>query len=248
MSDMDWLFWPFTDEEDEYDPYGQLNPEQKAMMQKLGPFLTNAATNPAEQYSGKYTADLTSGEQALINQNSRLNAMAEKGFSNLLSGEFPEEYYQNSIYKPMLKQLQEQEVPAVAEEYAGIPGGYWGNARADAISKKYQDFNDVMASKRAELGYKARQGVSEAASNYANYLKSSEEVQQIPRLISQYGLDKQYTEWVRTRPESLPYINWALKYLGLDSATKTEGKSAEQQIMDLLSVAGDAAALAMMFV
>lgn len=211
------LLWG-NSKEAETNPYGQLNPEQTSMTKALGPWLQSAAMNPAQQYTGEYTAPVSSGEQTAIDRNARLSALGEKGLEPLLAGEFPEDYYQNTLYKPMLKQWQEDVQPQVEESYAG-PGGYWGSARAGAVGKGYRDLMDTLAAKRSELAWNVQQNVPNAITA-ANSLSTTEaSIQSIPRIIQQYGLDKKYTEWVRTRPESLPYIQYALNFLGLSTGT-----------------------------
>ena len=201
--------------------YGTLNPEQKALTQQLGPQLKSLTANPSF-YSGNYTADMTPGEQDVLTQNSRLSALGEKGLSSALLGEFPEDYYQNSVYKPLLKQYKEDIQPSIEESYAGPNGsGYYGSARANAVSKGYRDVYDTLANKRAELAWNAQNNIPNAI-NAANSLSTtSAAIQAAPRLIKQYGLDKQYEEWTRGKAEQKAYIDQALDFLNISTVTDT---------------------------
>jgi hypothetical protein len=207
----------------ERDEYGTLNPEQKLINKTLGNYLNSAIGKELPMYSNRwqdYTSELTPGEQEAINRNSRLTALGETGLQPLLKGEFPEEYYQSSIYNPLKKQFVEDVLPAIQENYAGT-GGYWGSARADAVAKGYRDLYDTLANKRAELAWNVQKNVPTAI-NAANALTAQElQTQQVPRLIKQYGLDQLYNEWVRTRPENqTALLNSALQFMNISTVTE----------------------------
>lgn len=214
--------------EQEYDPYWAYTPEQKALHQQLGPYLTKALSNTQNGelnlYSGDYTAPLTQGEQDVISQNARMSALGEQGLTNLLKGEFPESYYQDTIYNPALKQFQQDVQPQLEEQYAGN-GGYWGSARAGAVAKGYQDLGDTLAAKRAELAWNVQQNIPNAI-NAANALSTTgAAIQSTPRLIQQYGLDQEYKEWTRGNEANQKYIDQAINFMGLSSGVMDIGNS-----------------------
>jgi len=192
-----------------------LTPEQQRLMSQVGSYYSNAFSGGGfPQYTGEYNTPITGGEQDLVRQNSRSNVLAEKGFAPLLSGEFPEDYYQKSVYAPTMKSWREDILPELEESYAG-PGGYWGSARAGAVGKSARDLSDYLTSTRADLANKAVQYPTSAAPAYANYMGESAKIQSIPRAIRDYGLQKQYEEFVRTRPESAANIAGATSFLNL---------------------------------
>jgi hypothetical protein len=198
-------------------PYGNLNPEQIATNKSLGTYF-GGINNDMPSYGGQYTADLTPEEQNVLDQNARLSSLAEGGLSTMLSGEFPEDYYQNSIYKPMMKQYKEDVQPGIEEAYAG----QWsGTPRANAVAKGYRDLTDTLAAKRADLAWQARNAVPEAVSAMNSMGTSSALIQAIPREIKQYGLDKQYSEWTRGQEAKQQYVNQALQFLGISTGTAT---------------------------
>jgi len=201
-----------------YNPYGNLNPEQIALTQKLGPLLSGAL-GPAQQYTGQYNAPMTQGEQNVISTNARLSALGAQGLEPMLRGEFPEQYYQDAIKKPIMKTYEEEIRPLIQEQYSGPGEGYWGSARAGAVTKGYRDVLDTLTASRAELGYLAQQGVPAAMDALNRMSATSAQVQELPRLIQDYGLQQKYAEWKRTRPENMQYIDWALEFLGLSTGT-----------------------------
>lgn len=242
------IFGADQDEEPAYDPYWAYTPEQKAMHQALGPYLTGKMGGDLNLYKGDYTSPLTQGEWDVINQNSRLSALGEQGLGSLLKGEFPEQYYRDTIYQPALKQFQEDVAPALEEQYAGT-GGYWGSARAGAVGKGYRDLGDTLAAKRAELAWNVQQNVPNAI-NAANSLSTTgAAIQQTPRLIKQYGLDQQYNEWVRANSENQKYIDQALGFMGLSSGVMDVGNTPIQEGSGMggLMNAGTIAQLASLF-
>ena len=233
------------DSEESYDPYWAYTPEQKAIHQSLGPYLNSKMNGGLNLYGGDYTADLTQGEKDVIAQNARLSALGEQGLGSLLKGEFPEQYYRDTIYQPALKQFKEDIQPLLEEQYAGT-GGYWGSARAGAVGKGARDLGDTLAAKRAELAWNVQQNVPNAI-NAANSLATTgAAIQQTPRLIQQYGLDQQYNEWVRANQESQKYIDQALGFMGLSSGVMDIGDTNIPQTGGLMD-AGSLMQLASLF-
>lgn len=232
----------FEGSEEETNPYGQLNPEQIEINKQLGSNLKSLLTTGAPGYTGEFTADMTPEEQALYDQTGRLNALAEEGFGNLLKGEFPEEYYQSAIYRPMMKEWTENIQPLLEEQYAG-GGSYWGTPRADAVRGGLRDVTDTLAAKRAELGLKAKEWPITAAPAYASYAQGVGNVLATPRLIKQFGLESKYADWLRASPNNATYINAALAFLGQSTGTykPAEKSMFEQLLPELVKVAATAA-------
>jgi len=243
-----WDKWLNSGDDVEYDPYWAYTPEQKAMHQKLGPYLTNKLGSGLNLYTGDYTSPLTQSEWDVINQNARLSALGEQGLTPLLKGEFPEQYYRDTIYQPLLKQYQEDTQPALEEQYAGPSGGgYWGSARAGAVGNGYRDLGDTLAAKRAELAWQVQQNVPNAV-NAANALSTTgAAIQQTPRLIKQYGLDQQYNEWVRASVESQKYIDQAINFMGLSSGVMDIGNTNIPENTGALGNLGQLTQLASLF-
>jgi hypothetical protein len=214
------------DEEQTYDPYWAYTPEQKAIHQSLGPYLNSKIGAAADLYKGDYTAPMTQAEQDVLTQNARMSALGEQGLANLLKGEFPEQYYRDTIYQPALKNWQEDILPTLNESYAGPSGaGFYGSAKGNAAAKSARDLTDTLAAKRGELAWNVQQNVPNAI-NAANALSTTgAAIQSTPRLIQQYGLDQQYKEWTRGQEENQKYIDQALAFMGLSSGVMDVGNT-----------------------
>jgi len=201
------------------DEYGTWNPMQRQLGQTTFDYLNNIVKTGSPLYGGDYTSPLTAGEQEAIDRNARISRLAEEGLSFGLKGEFPEEYYQSNVYKPAMKQWTEDVLPGLEEQYAGS-GGYWGSARANAVAKGLRDLYDKLVGSRADLAWQARNAVPSFV-NAANALSQTEaQMQQIPRLIKQYGLDQKYNEWVRQQGANQQAINQALGFLDISTVTE----------------------------
>jgi len=203
------------------DPYGTWNPLQRTTGTSVSDYLNKIIKGGAPSYTGDYTAPLTGGESDAISRNARMSALGEQGLNPLLQGQFPEDYYQNYIRKPAMKEYTEDIAPLIEEQYAGS-GGYWGGARADAVGKGYRDLTDKLVAERSNLGYQAMRDVPTAI-NAANALSQTEAaMQQTPRLIKQYGLDQQYKEWIRSQDYTQQALNQALNFLNISTVTREE--------------------------
>jgi hypothetical protein len=207
----------------QYDKYGQLNPEQKGMSGQLSTILGNALGNQTPQYEGQYSADIGAGEQNAINQQANLAGMTGNWASKFQPGYIDQEIA-DTTYKDLNKKFYGDALnpgsKALAEEQFAGRGGYWGDARAKGVLGEYQNtVVDPYNTWRAN----ALQNSFQNALNYAGVgtgvNSANQQMQKITRDLQQYGLDQQYTEWVRTRPESLPYINQALQFMGLSTGT-----------------------------
>ena len=217
------------DGEDEtvYDPYWAYTPEQKAMHQKLGPYLTGKLGAAADLYKGDYTAPMTQAEQDVLTQNARMSALGEQGLTNLLKGEFPEQYYRDTIYQPQLKSWQEDILPQINESYAGPSGaGFFGSARGGATAKSGRDLMDNLNAQRGNLAWNVQQNVPNAITAANALSTTSAAIQSTPRLIQQYGLDREYAEWVRGGQEQQKYVDQAIQFMGLSSGVMDVGNTA----------------------
>jgi hypothetical protein len=157
-----------------------------------------------------------------------LGQQVESTLMSLLSGEFPEEYFQTSIADPTRYAFEEEVRPAIKESYAG-PGTYWSGARAEEEAKKHSEMEMGLAAIRGELGHQARQLALQAIGPANEFLKLPMEQQiaqlasvgtymeaaALPRLIKQHALDIAYQEFIRTRPENQPYLQAMLSMLGI---------------------------------
>jgi hypothetical protein len=121
-------------------------------------------------FPGSTVAPFTSGQQAALNQSTDyLDAFAPGGevplfgdtqnaISGLLSGSVgaqpitqqqTSDYFQKAIQDPAYYRFQEGVKPLIEEQYAGP--GFWGSARADAVTKAGTEMSDWLGQQRAQL-------------------------------------------------------------------------------------------------
>jgi hypothetical protein len=208
----------------ERNEYGTLNPEQVKMYQAWAPTVTAQAGKELPMYGSTwqdYTAPMGQSEKDMVARNARMSALGEQGLSSLLKGEFPEQYYRDTIYQPALKNWQEDILPQISESYAGPNGGgFYGSARGNAVTRNARDLSSSLAAQRAQLAWNVQQNVPNAVAAANSLSQTESNIQSMPRLIQDYGMQKLYDEWVRTRPENSPYLNAALNFLNLSTVTE----------------------------
>ena len=203
----------------EYDPYGQLSPEQRSVMQTMGPQINSRIAAGPQYYDKSLTAPWTGGEQDNLEMWRRLQKQGEASFTDLMSGKFPEDYFQKSIYQPMLKQYQQDVVPAIQEQFSGPGNTYYGGARANAVSKGYTDLYDTASALRAQLSKEARELPLQVMPAAESMIRSGAGFEAAPRLIDQYDLTAKYNEWTRGNNEYKSYLDTALNFLGVSSVS-----------------------------
>lgn len=206
----------------EKDPYGALTPEQRALMGDLSSYFHSRVGKPGELYGGQFAAEMTPAEREVLEQQARMGALGERGLTSALQGEFPEEYFQQNVYNPALKQWREDIQPGLEESYAGPSGGgYWGSARAGAVAKGARDIYDKLIGERSNLAWQAQQNIPNAISAANSLSTTGAAIQSLPRLIRQYGLDQMYNDWVRAQGANKDAIDQALNFMNISAGTNT---------------------------
>ena len=173
-----------------------------------------------------------------------------------------EDYYQQSIHNPALQSFQKEILPAIQTAYAG-PGTYWGSERAGAIRDASTDLAGQLAGIRAQTMFDARNTLENRALQAAGQIHQNEQFMQnlglaaeqartgfglnrsgslfdmgeTARQAEQLGLDRQYSEWLRTRPENSPYLQAALNFMGLPTTASYVIPGQQGFGSDLISLA-----------
>jgi len=173
-----------------------------------------------------------------------------------------EDYYQQSIHNPALQSFQKEILPAIQTAYAG-PGTYWGSERAGAIRDASTDLAGQLAGVRAQTMFDARNILENRALQAAGQIHQNEQFMQnlglaaeqartgfglnrsgslfdmgeTARQAEQLGLDRQYSEWLRTRPENSPYLQAALNFMGLPTTASYVIPGQQGIGSDLISLA-----------
>lgn len=66
-----------------------------------------------------------------------------------------EDYYRQAIEAPARREFAEVTLPGIREEFAGIPGAYWGGARAREVGRAHERFGEGLAAQRARTALEA---------------------------------------------------------------------------------------------
>jgi hypothetical protein len=218
-------FWQGAKAKTEIDPYGTLNPEQKTMFQTLAPKVTDLAANGAPTYTGNFTTPYTSMEQDNLNRQNALSGQVADWSGNFQPGQINAETDANELRNLNQQFYGNGATPgakALAEEQYAGSGGYWGSARAGGVMDAY---NNTVSNPYQNWRSTALQNSYKNALDYANGASSINQatatMAAAPRLIQQYGLDKQYDEWTRGQNMNKSYIDSALNFLNISTKTST---------------------------
>lgn len=219
------------------DPYGTLNPEQRALNQSLGPELTKSATAPASNnlYTGNLTAPITSGEQTVVDNAARANVTANNTYGTLgtydpatFNKQFDEE-----VANPTFESYKRNVLPGIQE---AVPG--FSTARANITARGLQNTSDQLLQARNAARTTAQQTALNALQGQSNYNVNAANIAAIPRVIQQAGLDAQYKNFIQANQQKQDSINQALNFLGISTGTVTQQNSG---LMDLLAAGKSAA-------
>jgi len=152
-------------------------PEQWGVMSPLAAAIRRGIEQPVPTYPGQMYIPRTPEESAYFQQVPSIAEQIAQARVRLgqpayeVTPETTEQYYQQAIRAPMMKEWREIAEPAIREAYAGP--GYWGSARAEAQAKGAETLATELGSKRAELYYQdelaRRQALESAAGREATY-------------------------------------------------------------------------------
>jgi len=228
---------------------GMWSPEQTSISSPLAEAIRAGIVSGVPTYPKALSVPRTAEEEAYFSQvpgiaESIATARAKLGQpAYQVTPETTEQYYQNTIKAPMMKDWQEIVEPMTREAFAGP--GYWGSARAQAQVKGATDLATELGSKRAELYYadeQARRAAAEAAAGREAtgtlpYAQGEAEVLgsagQYARQIEQEKVLADFSRWLSgetvegiTPTQYNPYIQLAMSFLGLEPyALGTKGTS-----------------------
>jgi len=152
-------------------------PEQWGAMRPLAAAIQRGVEQPVPAYPGQMYVPRTPEEEAYFQQVPGVAEQIAQARVRLgqpayeITPETTEQYYQQAIKAPTMKEWKEAVEPAIREYYAGP--GYWGSARAGAQAKGAETLATELMAKRAEL-YRQdemarRQALENAAGRAAVY-------------------------------------------------------------------------------
>lgn len=200
------------------DPYGALNPEQKAITQQLGPQIQSELGKSAQDYmyGGQLSAGITPGEQDVVGQNARMNAIAGNTYGQLANYNDPnfDQQFDTEITNPTLQNFTRNIQPLLEES---LPS--FSTARGNVISRNLGDLQNNLLQQRYAARGAAKDRALSALSGSNNYFQGAANIQSIPREIQQAGLDRQYQNFVTANSQKQNSLQNALSFLGLSTGT-----------------------------
>lgn len=197
-------------------PYGTLNPEQIALTKSLGPELMDRATGDASalQYGGQLSAPIGAGEQAVVNNAARLDAVGNNTFETL--GNYDpalfNKQFDTEIADPTYESYKRNVLPGIQE---AVPG--FSTARANVTARGLQNTSDQLLQARNTARTAAQRMALDALQTGSNYNVNAANVAAIPRVIQQAGLDRQYADFLQANSQKSDSINQALQFLGIST-------------------------------
>lgn len=200
------------------DPYGTLNPEQVGLNKALGPDITNRATGDYSQflYPGQLTAPITQGEQDVVNNSARLNAVAGDTFNRI--GKYDpasiNEQFSNDVFRPTLQNWQNDVAPYLRST---VPA--FSSMQGTLLNKSLSTLQNDLLQKRMGYQQQAQVNALNALSGGSSYNANAAKIAAIPREIQQAGLGRDYENFIQANGQKRDSINQALQFLGISTGT-----------------------------
>ena len=124
-----------------------------------------------------------------------LGAEAQAAYGEAMRGEFPEEYYQEAIYKPAITEWREDIMPAIRESYVAT-GAIAGTEVGERLGKEGRRLGEYLGGVKAELGEKAKARAFAAAGMYQTAYQSVQEQTKQRQLIAAGNYQQAYQSGV----------------------------------------------------
>lgn len=200
-----------------YDPYGSFTPEQRALAQTLGSRLNSSIGQGPQQYGGQLNASITPEELDVIRQ---FNQGASTSFGSLgrladyNDAAFNDQFAQE-IVNPTFNQFRQYTQPILEES---LPS--FSTARANVVARALNDTQDQLLQQRFAAREAAKNRSITASGALQDLGASALNINAVPRVIQQAGLDKAYSEFVRSNEQYGQDINQALNYLHIPSGVE----------------------------
>jgi len=171
--------------------------EQQAVNAPLSNYLADALAGVGNQPTFEQwteqgnVPDMFGGE---------LGSQAQNAYSQALSGAFPMDYYQQSIYNPALAEWQNDIMPSIKESYVGT-GAITGTEVGDRLANEGQKLQANLNAVKGQLGYQAQQTATQASQAYIDQWQKQ--------------LTIAYDNYVKMNPDASTILQAALNYLNI---------------------------------
>lgn len=227
------------------------NKEQRVLFRAFAPKIMEGLDKGGTNYPKSMFVPELPEEQAYFSKSTELAQQLADYRTRIgqpayeINPETTEQFYQKGMRDPTLREWRDTTLPTIEEQYSGP--GYWGSARADAVSKSLEDVNADLAAQRATLYYGDEQArrtslesamardaqfgapaiaqeaeITGSAAQYARAIAQEEVMADMQRWLMGGEVDGQKAD------EYNPFMALALSALGLSPfsvASSTEGSS-----------------------
>ena len=129
-----------------------------------------------------------------------LGSQAQGAYAQALSGQFPTDYYNQSIYKPAMAEWNDNMMPAIKESYVGT-GAITGTEVGDRLAREGLKVQANLNANKAQLGYQAQQTATQASQAYVDQYQN------------QLGIA--YQNYIKQNPDTSTILQAALSYLNI---------------------------------
>ena len=140
----------------------QWTPQQEALMRSLTGKVRVGVNAPVPVYQGDMYTPRTPEEQSyfdFMGGQSYEGSAYQNAMGNILAGKpaydvdpaVAEQFYQQSIRAPALKEFRETTMPLLTEQFSGP--SFWSSNRADQTRKAVENLGDTLSARHGELMY-----------------------------------------------------------------------------------------------
>jgi len=220
--------------------YSTLDSGQQSVEGNLVPqFNQNLAAGPSQYiYKGNLTAPITAGEQGVVDQNARINALAGNTYSQIgtYSPSDINNQFDTNIQAPAMRNWEQNVAPYLRESMPSFSSEQ-GNVLARALNTEQNNLDQM------RVGYQQQGQVNalNALQGANQYYQGSEAIQAVPREIQQAGLDKQYTAFIQGNQLYQQNVNQMLNYLGIQTQALQPQSSPFQNVLAGIQTAANVA-------
>ena len=254
---MSWFTDFFKGKEGEMKTISTMDPTQKALLEKLGPYVTGKVGEGLPGWEGKFTAPLGPLEEKGLG---KLGEYMGKGlpettqfglgkYQEALKGMEPEavhDWYMKYIAPSEQRYLKETMIPEFKESM--VPGGTLRSTGTErGIGEMISKFGEGQMGRVGEAIMGERAGAREmmgllpgmAELETGLPLKQAEAgltLGAIPRLLQQQELTSKIAEFVRTTPELSPILDMAMNMLQIQTKSAYYQQPEASPFMQLAEV------------
>ena len=237
-----------------------LDPQQRALFDKFGSYLTSSVGEGATPWTGAFGVDPSKYEEMGLGQlgkyvggePSELQKFGVGQFTEALKGlspEYMEDIYRTSYLPRQERLFKEETIPAIRESFIG-PGTFYSGGgayggRTGAEAKAAETFGEFTAGQLADLIFKGQEYGRESLDMLPGMVSMVEEdplrratagltLGSLPRVLEQQELQARMNEFMRTQPEYSPMLQYLQPYLGTQTMASYMQPGYESPFLSLL--------------